>query len=98
MTSVMMYLTPDDMRMDLLGTLRRNQDWNGFPIVSFAKAKLQDTEVALYFDMEEMSPDGVMGNPLAGSSKRGEAIINKIVEYGTAFVELFKKADTSVRR
>ena len=98
MTSVMMYLTPDDMRMDLLGTVRSNKEWNGFPIVSFAKAKLKDTEVALYFDMDEMSPDGVMGNPLAGSAENGEAIINKVVEYGTAFVEMFKKADTAVRK
>lgn len=95
-TSAMMYLYPEDMRMDLLTQEERNTKWQGIDIAGLAKAGVGDSQVNMYFNMNEISAIGVMGNPLAASAARGEAIINKITEYGVAFVEKFKKANTSV--
>lgn len=94
-TSVMMYLYPEDMRMDLFAPAERNSKWEGIDIAGLAKASIGDAQANMYFNMEEISPVGVMGNPLVSTAERGEAIVNKITEYGVAFVEKFKKANTS---
>jgi creatinine amidohydrolase len=96
LTSVMMYLYPDDMRMDLLKQTASNEYWEGFPIKGLAKVGLEDTQVSVFLNMEDVSPEGVMGSPFAASSERGEAIVNKIVEYGAAMVDKLKKANATV--
>jgi creatinine amidohydrolase len=96
LTSVMMYLYPEDMRMDLLSKTERNKQWEGFPIKGLAKAGLNDGEASIYLNMEEISPEGIMGNPFAASAERGEAIINKILEYAELLVEKLKKAKTTL--
>lgn len=93
-TSVMMYLYPEDMRMDLYHPTEKHKEWEGITIGGLAKADIRDTQANLYFDMEEISPIGVMGNPLASTPERGKAILEKIVEYSVEFVEQMKRAKT----
>lgn len=93
-TSVMMYLFPDDIRLDLLTKAANHKEWAGLPIVNMTKVEVKDTQANVYFNMEELSPIGVLGNPYAASAERGKAIVSKIVEYGVSFVEKFKTAKT----
>ena len=93
-TSVMMYLYPEDIRMDLDNPTKQNKEWEGISIGGLAKANVFDSQANLYFDMEEISPIGVMGNPLASTPERGKAIVEKITEYSVEFVEKIKKANT----
>ncbi len=94
LTSVMMHLFPEDMRMDLLIKAINTKEWAGLPIAGMAKVAVGDTQAGVFFNMEELSPIGVLGNPYAASSERGKAIVDQIVGYGAAFVEKFKKAKT----
>ena len=93
-TSVMMHLFPEDMRMDLLIQPENPKEWSGFGLGGFTKVDVADTQASIFFNMNELSPIGVLGNPLAASAERGKAILDKVTEYGVAFVEKFKKAAT----
>jgi creatinine amidohydrolase len=96
LSSVMLYLYPEDMRMDLLSKTERNKQWEGFPIKGLAKVGLHDGEASVYLNMEDISSEGIMGNPFAASADRGEAIINKILEYAELLIEKLKKAKTTL--
>jgi hypothetical protein len=61
--SVMMYLFPEEMRMDLLKDLDTRKDWNGFRIKGLSKAGAEMGEYSFYFDMEDISSEGFRGNP-----------------------------------
>ncbi len=98
LTSVMHYLRPDDMRMDLLEKPEASKTWEGFDVVHVSRTKLEDISVSMYFDMEDVSRQGVMGNPHVGSAEIGEKIVNKLVGYVAAFARKMKKAHPHVMR
>lgn len=94
LTSVMSFLYPDDMRMDLLPKELKNEEkWKGFEIDTLMKLKLGDSKVNAYLDMEHLSPMGILGDPSQATSKRGEKIVGHLVEYGVKIVEIVKKND-----
>lgn len=96
-TSVMHYLRPDDMRMDLLGEYDRDKQWEDFTMDSFGKTKIKDTEVGLYFDMNEMSKQGTVADPYLGSSDKGEKIVNKLIDYCVEFANKMKRTNTVLK-
>ena len=49
--------------------------------------------VAVYFDMEEISPNGSMGDSTVASADKGRAILEAVVDGCAAFVERFKQMD-----
>lgn len=96
LTSVMHYLQPDNMRMDLLGPSDRNSHWNGFPISHISKTPIDDIEVNMYFNMDEVTPQGAMGDPHIGNAETGEKIINRLVDYVTKLAEQMKQNSTLI--
>jgi creatinine amidohydrolase len=96
LTSVMHYLRPDDMRMDLVKESDRASEWEAFPITNISKAKIQDIEVSMYYDMEDVTKQGVMGDPFIGNAEIGEKIINRMVGYLVEFADKMKKSDTNL--
>lgn len=95
-TSVMMYLYPADMRMDLVDKQENTKVWQGFDITGIGKVAIGDSEGNMYFNMEEISRIGVMGNPYASTKERGQAIVDRLVAYGVEFVERLKKSNTKI--
>ncbi|MRG87263.1 creatininase family protein [Salinibacillus xinjiangensis] len=92
LTSVMSYLYPDKMRMDLLGDWEVQNKWQEFEVSNFKKVKLGDSSANIFFNMEEISERGVLGNPTNSSAERGKEIVDYLTEYG---VELVKKVSKS---
>lgn len=96
LTSVMSYLYPEEMRMDLLP-----EDWelqtkySTFDIDHLSKMKLKDSKANLFLDMEDISAQGILGNPTNASADRGEKIIATVVDYGVALVEKMKEFNMS---
>lgn len=88
LTSVMHYLYPDYMRMDLVKESDRATHWHGMEISNISKTPLGDVEASMYFNMDEVTQQGVMGNPFIGNAETGEKIINRLVDY---FVVLANK-------
>ncbi len=95
-TSVMMHLFPEDIRMDYYQGHTVNHEWRGFNVSNLSKVKILDSEVTLPFDMEEMTTTGVLGDPLVSSAEIGEKIFNKLVDYGVEFVSKMQKCDMTI--
>lgn len=96
-TSVIKYLRPQDMRMDLLKESDRVKEWEAFTIDNISKTKIKDTDVGIYYDMDEITKQGVMGDPYIGDSEKGEKIVNKLIDYCVEFAEKMKKSNTELK-
>jgi len=94
MTSLALYLFPDDARMDLAE--------NGNPGEIFGKAvkgmstiDMEGFPAYVYCDTEEIAPNGVLGNATQFASKQvGGECMERMVEFGVKFVNWFKELDT----
>jgi len=95
LTSVMSYLYPEMMRMDLLAPVTNNSEWGDFEIKTIRQGNVDGIPVNLYIDMEDISVQGVMGDPLQASAQRGEAIINHLVNFCADVVGKLKKTRTT---
>lgn len=88
LTSVMNYFYPNDMRMDLLpDNWKENSSWEKFEIDNLFKFKLGKSNANIFLNMEEISQEGIMGNPSKASVERGEKIVTCIVEYGISLIK-----------
>jgi len=90
-TSVMHYLRPDEMRPDLVGPKDRIQEWRGIKMNHFNRTTIAGQEVTFYWDFEDLTPQGTLGDPLFGNAQLGEKIFNRMVEVGCAVVDVMKK-------
>jgi creatinine amidohydrolase len=97
LTSVMSYLFPKDMRMDLLPKQwKEKTKFEEFEIESLLKVKVNESKANLYLNMEDISDEGILGNPINASSERGEKIVSSLVQYGVSLVEKAKKSKMSL--
>jgi creatinine amidohydrolase len=90
--SARLFLCPDDMRLDLAVKTE---------IVPFQGMKVSGTSVrhagaswTLFLDNHETNPSGGSGYPFDASAEKGKIIMERMVEYGAAIVETFKKVPT----
>lgn len=97
LTSVMHYLRPDDMRMDLLGPNDRLKTWEQFEITNISKTRIQDGEMGMYFDMNEVTPQGSMGDPYIGNAETGKKIIERLTGYLVEFAEKMSKSNMEIK-
>ncbi|SFA93970.1 creatinine amidohydrolase [Lentibacillus halodurans] len=93
LTSVMSYLYPQEMRMDLLDEWAVEDSWESFAIENFKKARADTATANLFFDMEEISREGIVGNPANASFQRGEKIVKTLTEYGVQLVSKIKQSN-----
>ena len=68
-------------------------DFYGLSINDLSVATFERTPVAVYFDMEEISPNGSMGDSTVASADKGRAIFEAVVDGCVAFVQRFKQMD-----
>lgn len=95
LTSVMSYLYPEMMRMDLLEPVNNNTAWGAFPIKTIRQGEVDGIPMNLYIDMEDISKQGVMGDPFQASAERGEMIINRLVGFCSEVVEKLRATRTT---
>jgi len=95
-TSVMKYLRPQDIRMDLLEEPDRIREWEAFTIDNISKTRILDTDAGIYYDMDEITKQGVMGDPYIGDSEKGKKIIERLVDYCVEFAEKMKRSNTKL--
>lgn len=99
LSSVMSYLFPQYMRMDLLPkTWKTNGTFGEFAIDNLLKIKLNASKANLYLNMEDISVEGILGNPLHATAERGEKIVSRLVEYGVTLVEKAKNTNMSLKQ
>lgn len=93
-TSVMLHLTPEAVRMDLLEDSQKASHFLGFEIATPFAVKHEGSEVNLYLDLHELTSNGAMAYPIDASESRGAEIIDRIVDFVASFVEKFRTIDT----
>lgn len=96
MTSVMHYLVPENMRMDLLEESDRLDKWEDFEMTNISKSKIKGVEVNMYFDMHEVTEQGVMGDPLIGNKEIGKKIIEHLIDVCVEFATKMKNSNTKL--
>lgn len=97
LSSVMSYLYPEEMRMDLLpDNWEKISKWKNFEIDNLSKVKLNGSTGNLYMNMEEVSKEGILGNPKNASKERGEDIVSCLVDYGVKLVKNVKSSNMSL--
>lgn len=97
LTSVMHYLAPDYMRMDLLQEKDRVKQWQDFELTNISKSSINGVDVSMYFDMDEVTKQGVMGDPRIGNAETGEKIINNLVDICVEFANKMKNSNTVLK-
>lgn len=96
LTSVMLYLYPEDMRMDLLNPVENIKEYKGVPVTGLKKGMVKGVPFNLYMDMLDVTKQGVMGNPFASSAERGEKIVNHLVDACCEMVKIIKENDARI--
>jgi creatinine amidohydrolase len=96
-TSMMLFVTSDDMRMDLAekDLLR---EFQGLHPQSSTRALFRDLPIGLYLDIDEVSETGVKGDPRIADRDRGKMLLERLVQYGIEFVTHFRDMDTRLNR
>lgn len=96
LTSVMMYLFPECMRMDLLGPVENIKEYKGVPVTGLKKGMVAGVPFNVYMDMSDMTKQGVMGDPFASSAERGKKIVDHLVHACCEMVEIIRTHDTHI--
>jgi creatinine amidohydrolase len=92
LASMWLHLRPELVDLEANEPGRR-ADFHGLAINGLSVATFERTPVAVYFDMEEISPNGSMGDSTVASADKGRAIFEAVVDGCAAFVERFKQVN-----
>jgi creatinine amidohydrolase len=92
-TSLMMHIVPHGMRMDLLEDGRKATEFAGLELVSPFAVAHANSQVNVYLDLHELTPNGAMANPDGASAEKGAAVMERIVDFVASFVDRFRDVD-----
>jgi len=93
LTSLNLFLFPDDVRMDLIVPPER-RPFQGMRAQGLSRVAFDDHMFHLPLDYEEISPNGVLGDATVARAEIGEKIWERFIEKGVAIVDRFKTVET----
>lgn len=96
MTSLALHLYPEDVRMDLVDE-GHTGEFQGLPVKGMSQIPVGDVAGHIYLDMRDLAENGVLGNTSIASADVGRQLIERVVEVGSRFVELFQEIDTQIQ-
>lgn len=91
-TSVMSYLQPDHIRMDLAQDDQYGTVW-GQPASGSGGITFKGAPIDVYLQAEEISATGTRGKPSVYSPERGEELVKRALNILVEFTELFKTVE-----
>lgn len=92
--SVRLYLTPDDMRLDLAEPTT-TRDLQGLPIAG-TTVKGARGPWTLFVDYHETNLHGGTGDASGPDPEKGKLVLDRLVDFGVEVVEAFAKVDTRI--
>jgi creatinine amidohydrolase len=95
MGSLAMRLYPDEVRMDLAET-GKPPTFGGLPFRTPAQADFEGVPAYVYLDYDEVTANGVMGDPKLSSAEVGRKLLDHVVEIGSKFVRHFAGMPTRI--
>jgi len=93
MTSVILHLFPEDLRMDLAEKEVRNA-FHGLKIRNLQQVEFEGVGINIYLNMDEFTPNGVLGDISLAKAEVGEKMLKRFAEIAARFVERFRTIDT----
>jgi creatinine amidohydrolase len=88
-----MALFPDEVRPDLAAAGTPSV-FGGLPFQTSSVATFEGVPVHLYLDFDEVTANGVMGDPKVSSAEVGRKLLDRVVEIGSKFVQQFATIPT----
>ena len=88
-TSILLALSPDDVRMDL-ARKDRPADFQGCTVENSNNSRYKAMPVKLYLDMNQVSGTGTTGDPTNASAERGKILLERLIDWGIDFVRHFQ--------
>ncbi|RPI03961.1 MAG: creatininase family protein [Zetaproteobacteria bacterium] len=95
MGSLAMASFPEDVRADLMEAAPV-PGFGGVPFQTSSVATFEGVPVHVYLDFDEVTQNGVMGNPKLSSVEGGRKILDRVVEIGSKFVRQFAAMPTRI--
>ncbi len=95
MGSLVMALFPDEVRPDLLEAGSK-PTFGGLPFQTSSQASFDGVPVHVYLDFDEVTGNGVMGDPQLSSAEIGRKLLDHVVEIGSRFVRQFAGMPTRI--
>lgn len=91
-TSAMLAMFPEDTILDRLetGTFQSFQGWTpkGYHAVEVPGQPVPGT---VYFESDDLAPNGVTGDGTGGTKERGEVWIERVVGFAVAYIDQFDR-------
>ncbi len=95
LTSMTWHLNPEDMRMDLLPERPRiNRQIQGMDVENLTTLTCHGIGFSVFMNMEDISPDGIMGNASLSSPENGKKLFDEVVRNACELVEKWKTVNT----
>ena len=92
--TIMKYLHPEAMRMDLYDkSEQKTTQWQQFPVVGLGKTKVHGSVAFMPYNMEDISAQGALGSPDVGDADGGKRFFDWMVDCCSEFIELMQKSD-----
>ncbi len=95
MGSLAMATFPEDVRTDLMEAAPA-PTFGGLTFQSSAMATFEGVPVHVYLDFDEVTGNGVTGNPKVSSAEVGKKILDHVVSIGSKFVKQFATMPTRI--
>jgi creatinine amidohydrolase len=95
MGSLAMATFPDEVRPDLREAAPA-PTFGGLPFQSSSLATFEGHPVHVYLDFDEVTANGVTGNPALSSAEIGRKLLDHVVEIGSKFVRQFASMPTRI--
>ncbi|HCJ58934.1 creatininase family protein [Lutispora sp.] len=95
-TSVMKYLRPDDIRMDLVDEMDRVYKWQDFELANIGKTNIAGMEASIYFNIKDATNQGCLADPRYGNAEIGKKIFERMVEVGCEFVKRMENSEMKI--
>ena len=89
MTSVMLAIAPDAVRMDLAAAGRLS-DLGAFQVEASMRARFRKHPLNLCVDIDQVSASGITGDPTGASAQRGAPLLEQLVAWGIELVRAFR--------
>ena len=95
MGSLSMATFPEDVRTDLMEA-GPTPSFGGLPFQTSAVATFEGVPVQVYLDFDEVTSNGVTGDPKRSSAEVGRKILDHVVAIGSKFVKQFATMPTRI--
>ena len=96
--AVIRYLHGDCVHEELAGEPDRVKQWEQFELTGIGKTKINGIEACIYTNMEDLSVQGSLGDPLASTAEIGKAYFERMVACGIEFVDRMRHSDMHARK